>query len=1227
MHGFALAIPSPFGAKVTLPRSLSSPTLPDLSKSQDISQPFSRSPDDLPRSASYTSLPNFDGEYKVEAQYDTTDSSQVPELAQQPPQQTLPEKIQSSKEQKPSSKRQSLAAGPKAWMQRVKGTSERHMRTSIVSTTPSSSSSTAPSTKSSRESIPRTVSDSLATFSRKPWSLASSKSSSSRTRKAKDDVSIKSSRSRELPLPKSSDSNASIFTKASNDTVSTDSPIKLPKKSLQKTVDRPSSAFLGLAAFNSTNSSTSSLPRSSLDNRSTPRTSTDKIPPPRINSPIDGLTSTGSEGPRKRDELWSAFRSLDNDYSKFQAKSWSLKTNIVRSSLLPFLRSHPESSPIGTLRPDDLERRVATLNKWWIGLLEVLDGRQNQTVSGVDRPVLLEACFEIMVRPEWRPSISTTLVDKSCHKPHRRLLMPKRSSASLMSTVMSPFMIESVYHNTVNTFIQNLTTQINFVVNKMSLRHAPASLVNFCGKAIAYAFFFVPGMAEILVRLWKLQPDVLRRVSDELGLPRMASKADVDEIVNTFPSHLQCLGWQSVKAMSAFIRKSSDSPLMTKGIPWYGPWVARWSGRDSDLFFIFVKHFHILMEEFIPSDLSLREKARAPAQTLTAIDATIHRQPAAEPLPITFDDVLAGADASAAAALPLPSSNSARLMAENRLIMLLRDFLCEKLSKNVRARLSFGEVFGKMMQAGARRTSLFDHNACFVLCDFMEEALTIFARSHQAHTFIDWKFWLDVCQKMLESENSMSEIRLFSFLYSVWNILTTDEGRKEVICIDWLLTSRVFDKYFNHWCPMIRAYYMRLLCWRICRNDGDSSDLDAKIFHTVLIRLKSHWAHYLYMKEKSEENNTLSPSTAPCYPAPGRRLLIIRNDNQSAATPLFLGFDDLFAQGSCRKSSSTSGLKRNSSTLSSSTSDAHLRIPSKSNISDPKTAENSTTTPFKKRWFEISKNISRFFPSRAGTPPASVSENPTVFRSFSVRSSSFHVIEGTSNTTTETSNGEKPESSTIALQDDTFLQRDFKDRDTPDSIPAMHRAFSFKFSLEWAAQIDPNIGENENSNGNSAPNGTPAVNPAVANRPGLGPGERKLSPPRLPAPAQAWLGLKIPGASQEVTARDWFGPDQDDFHRPENPTTKYSIENDIPSKRTVAMTRPEIGESKSRFSTTFHDSDTKTAIYKGRALAEWASVVGECNSFLERRRSEGVPSLRWVEVPTLGVEGFRRFGQ
>lgn len=50
------------------------------------------------------------------------------------------------------------------------------------------------------------------------------------------------------------------------------------------------------------------------------------------------------------------------------------------------------------------------------------------------------------------------------------------------------------------------------------------------------------------------------------------------------------------------------------------------------------------------------------------------------------------------------------------------------------------------------------------------------------------------------------------------------------------------------------------------------------------------------------------------------------------------------------------------------------------------------------------------------------------------------------------------------------------------------------------------------------------------------------------------------------------------------------------------------------------------ATYSGRALAEWAIVVHESNSFFDRRRDEGVSALRHVEVPSLGVENMRRMG-
>ncbi|EPE25075.1 hypothetical protein GLAREA_11656 [Glarea lozoyensis ATCC 20868] len=1175
-------MPSIFDTKSPFSRSHSSPNIPELVNRDYMPSAVTRQNDGLPRSASYTCIPVLEPQYPSEKELHRIATSEAQSQLNKE-NQTLKKKdvnagnrlSKDKAEERPKleriGRRKSLVARPKSWIQRVKGSPERQSAPELSHTTPSDAPPVPTISKATREKENKTkpLSESFATFARKSWITSSRSPSPNRTveSSAEEDGLVEDLNStgsttpkRRLsivPNPRLDKSRRSKT--AENLTV----PSANSGPALAKTKQRPQSVIMSLKNFASTNSSTSSLPGSSVDNRSTPRTSIDKVPPLPTAPSTERLQQLGSDNSKRRDELWSAFRSIENDFTKFQGKSWSLKTNVVRSSLLPFLRNHAQHPSNKNLRPEDLERRITILNKWWTGILEVLDGRQNQTVSGVDRPILLDACYAIMTRPEWRtsPSQFASLADRDPdpiveRRPH---LPNKKSSGSLSSTV-SQFMHESVHHNARNLFIQNLLTQMAYIVDKMSLRHAPASLVTFCGKATAYAFFFVPGVAEVLVRVWKLQMDVLRRVSDELGLPKRLNKIDTDEVIAHFPTHVHGLGWTSVKSMSNYLRSDPFLPVLVSKIPWYGHWVGRWCGRDSDLFFVFAKHYHVLAEEFLVPDLPLVSKARAPgfvlvqAQLLTALDSTIHRQPTADPLPITFDDVLAGADASAAA-LPLPSNNSARPMAENRLIMLLRDFISERPSDYELARKTFAESFSKMMQASAKRTSMYDHNACFVLCDFMEEALIIFVRFNNAHghesDFVNWQFWLDVCTKMLHSENSMSEIRLFAFLFGSWNVLVQNERRKEVICMDWLLTEDTFERFFNHWCPMVRAYYMRLLCWRICRDDGEATDLDTKIFSVVSTRVKSTWAHYIWLKQAAEKNRMVPPSTAPCHPAPGRRLLIIRNDNQLPAPNMFLSFDGLPSSGSGALTQPSSFNRHSSLT----------NITNAETTNPPTSTTSTSDSPpsSKKRWTFMGKTLSSPFTGTDTTPSATPSGSIS---------------------NVKTLEEARRETALARSKPQMHSKNSSTDSETPPST-STHRAFSFKFSLEWSQHFEkPQPPHAPHSNLPGTRGGT-GFN--------VGP-ERRLSPPRLPAAAQAWLGARVPGISREILPRD-------------------------PSDAEAAVeSQTNKGDRMAR------------SKYAGRALAEWALIVAECNNFIERRRAEGVPTLRWVEVPTLGVEGFRKVG-
>lgn len=553
------------------------------------------------------------------------------------------------------------------------------------------------------------------------------------------------------------------------------------------------------------------------------------------------LKANGVDAPRKKDELWNVFRNLDSEHTKFASKPGTLKANIVRSSLLPFIRAYADHPANKTLRAEDLDRRVNILNKWWTGLLEMINGRNGQSVSGSDRPVVLEGLTGLMTRPEWRLPLSaiSSKIDKNTG------MIKSRSASSLESTA-SDFLAESVLHNVRTTFIQNLLSQMAFVVDRMSLRSVPASVVTFCGKASAYAFLFCPGVADILVRLWSVPQVTMKRVLSEAKVPHNYRSQDTAEWTTAFfPPHLKHLAFTSLSSLTRSLRGKSLISTGLSYIPWYGPWVGRWAGRDSDLFFCFIKTFHVLVCDMLPDDATEKERLCAPcvlpveAQLLAVMDTTIHRvghgasaEPWDGPLPITFDDVL-GADASANP-LPVRAPNATRLMVENRLIMLLRELLSESPSVDKTAREAFAELFGNLLKAAVRRTSLYDHNACFTLCDFLEESLSILARYHgnaeDPASFLDWEFWFKVLKQMGDSNNSMTEVRLYAFVYSLWGLLTKHEVRKRDICLNWLLEEQYAYRQFNHWCPMVRAYYMRLLCWRVARNDGEPSNTERSVY-------------------------------------------------------------------------------------------------------------------------------------------------------------------------------------------------------------------------------------------------------------------------------------------------------------------------------------------------------------------------------------------------------------
>jgi hypothetical protein len=799
-------------------------------------------------------------------------------------------------------------------------------------------------------------------------------------------------------------------------------------------------------------------------------------------------------------------------------------------------------------------------------MLEMLNGKHNQSISGTDRPVFLEAVVGIMTRPEWRIPFPMARQSSGPTESLKYASTSVSETSDASASSGSEFLVESIHHNIRNIFIQNLLSQMAFVVERMSMRHAPASLVAFCGKACAYAFFFCPGVPDILVRLWCTPPGMFRRILVESAETRTGNtRAYTQELAICFPPALRPLAFHSQAPLLRYLRQKPEAPLNTTGIAWNRPWVSRWAGRDTDLFFVFVKYIHILYAEYLPPETEKGKRILAPglllvhAQLLFVLEDTIYKQSAQQaPDPhsaaaITFDDFIESPDASASTHHLRSGSNSHRSMAENRLIILLRDFLSEQSAEPNRARLFFAESFCGIIKAAAQKMSLFDHNACFLLCDFLEEIIPIITRYAQSieTDLFDWSFWLEVCRQMMQSHNSLTEVRVFSFLYCVWGTWTATEERKASLCLDFLLHEPIFYHYFNHWSPMVRAYFHRLLCWRVGRFNTDPSSLDSMIYETLSDRLLRVWEYYIGFQSKAEEGMTAPLSSAPCTPAPGRRIIIIRCDNQLSPANLFVSFDRVVPP------------------VPSDQVMSHRR----SGSSD---SQNGDGQPAKKRWGLLKAMFGSSSNTRSGDGD------------LSSRSSEDSETNGTDLTIVSDSK---------CMDDHEQTPTNSVDELVRPKTP--HQPFFFKFSLEWM------------------------------DRPQWPTKNKRLFTPCLPVASQLHVEhRRSPSKSDYDTASENPSPsdiesettepeDQEDPINPDETPTQPTSDTWPRTPTTKNSPLPELPSQPS------HDHLVPSK-YAGRALAEWAHIVSECDSFFARRRDEGVPSDRVVETPTLGVESFRK---
>lgn len=340
----------------------------------------------------------------------------------------------------------------------------------------------------------------------------------------------------------------------------------------------------------------------------------------------------------------------------------------------------------------------------------------------------------------------------------------------------------------------------------------------------------------------------------------------------------------------------------------------------------------------------------------------------------------------------------------------------------------------------------------------------------------------------------------------------------------------------------------------------------------VASRLRTIWSHYVYLRGDAELHGRYPPSSAPCFPTPGKKFMIIRSEVNAPPANVLPGFDSFG------------------------------KPPTFDELTDRLTTDDvlQSKPDGKKKWALLGLNKMLPFNKSPGDDDVDrgLRLTPPPPKAGGRRS-------GTSSPSEPLSRAESPV------------------YDAPQHV--------FQFVLNWYP---------------------PAAMPPV---------ERILTRPRLPSPAESWISNAgetrpvapgLPPMTRRVSGPAQIGlinearnasplagsePARHGAPRPSTLARATSEKSGPSSERPSPSLSPLY-----RDATDIPDLGTlnegivrpakplgvfsKSAVYSGRALAEWSVVVHECNVFVERRREEGVLALADVEVPELAIENYRRVG-
>lgn len=550
-------------------------------------------------------------------------------------------------------------------------------------------------------------------------------------------------------------------------------------------------------------------------------------------------------------KLLKQFKSIEISLNKFNSKKYNnlssinLKGNILRLTLLPFLRNHPGLSKTFSINSNIYKSLSSVITsiliKWWSSLIDnlleyntkKLKNIPSHNISSVltsDRNAYLEAISRIISLEYWNH------VDVDIYENYQKLL----------------------------------TLTLEYCLNKMStLKNLTLSISAFLGKVMAYSFFNLPDISHALLFLLGVKQDKLEKTNKILKIHPQ------DVTSSKYPQYLNWLinfqGIQCLKRKKSFLNCLPPPKHPVNGIkdP-NGNWVRRWCNCDSNVFNSFFRHYIFIIGTNFDDNLTL---ANCPGFSIilshiiqifqisiTRISNTAKqsssnppstRKNGSQPIPV----------------IPLNKTSDIYYNSVIKIMKTLRfihydgqdnfDVLDQEINSNMSIITNqLVTYIDNSLVDIAQETTVYDTNRSGLILNITHEFINhIVNNIPNSSDLINWEFWLSCCYMLIKNTDHIQVLlKNFAFLFNTWDlipdilpktesksscyewIINRDESFK-VNFINWLIDQENFSRFFTHWNPAIRSYYLRLLIWRIIGINNYQSSSAIQITKKLQIRL------------------------------------------------------------------------------------------------------------------------------------------------------------------------------------------------------------------------------------------------------------------------------------------------------------------------------------------------------------------------------------------------------